>query len=263
MTSLLKEVTTPAQRSAQTREATAQLEQSLRDLGFTGYASRAFGAALSAGDTTAGELVVRTSIPDSKIYYALDELIERGLIEVQGGKPKRYRVGSAAEVTDRLERMLKEKHAAEVAAVRRIEGMLETTRASASPRGADLAYIVKGEENVVARATRLITQAQKDITLICSDERLLRRLEPALAHAARGGVQLRMAIPLIPLDGVFAKKSQVRQIVCSCTSLVVDSAQILTVDRGPQGTPYAIYSTDPTLVRFGLDYWESPRCCAM
>jgi hypothetical protein len=29
------------------------------------------------------------------------------------------------------------------------------------------------------------------------------------------------------------------------------------------GDAYAITSTDPTLVRLGLDYWESPRCCVM
>jgi len=42
----------------------------------------------------------------------------------------------------------------------------------------------------------------------------------------------------------------------------VDGEQILTANRTGDGGMYAITSTDATLVRLGLEYWESPRCCA-
>ena len=60
-----------------------------------------------------------------------------------------------------------------------------------------------------------------------------------------------------------SKMAEVRSILCNCLLLVVDGQQVLTMTRMMDGDAYAITSTDPTLVRLGLDYWESPRCCVM
>src|SRR5436309_2132666 len=77
-----------------------RIRSTLRDLGFSGHAADAFYALVRISHATAGDLVVKTGIPDSKIYYALDELAEKGIVEVQEGKPKTYRVvpAKAAEV---------------------------------------------------------------------------------------------------------------------------------------------------------------------
>src|SRR5436309_15387226 len=68
----------------------------LRDLGFSGHAAEAFCALVRVSHATAGDLVLKTGVADSKIYYALDELAEKGLVAVQGGKPKPDR-GLAAD----------------------------------------------------------------------------------------------------------------------------------------------------------------------
>src|SRR5207237_9820452 len=74
----------------------------LRELGISGPAADAFCALVRTADSTAEELVRKTGIPDSKIYYALDELAEKGLVEVQAGKPKTFRVVPPKEVEIRL-----------------------------------------------------------------------------------------------------------------------------------------------------------------
>jgi len=58
-----------------------------------------------------------------------------------------------------------------------------------------------------------------------------------------------------------ARRAEVREIVCACVLLVVDGQQVLTVSRLPDRSSYGITSTDETLVRLGLEYWDSPRCC--
>src|SRR5881296_4630349 len=78
----------------------------LRDLGLSGNAAKVFCALVRTSRGTASELVLKTGIPDSKIYYALDELAEKGLIEVQDGKPKTYRVVPSKEVEIRLSRLV-------------------------------------------------------------------------------------------------------------------------------------------------------------
>src|SRR5437870_3625092 len=60
-----------------------RIRGTLRDVGFSSSAAEAFCALIRVREATAGDLVRKTGIPDSKIYYALDELAEKGLVEVQ------------------------------------------------------------------------------------------------------------------------------------------------------------------------------------
>src|SRR5881296_1506666 len=129
-----------------------EIGATLRDLGLGGYAADTFCALVRVPQATAGDLVLKTGIADSKIYYALDELAEKGLIEVQAGKPKTYRAVPAREAGARLGRMLETKHERERGSVKRVSALLEPLRASARSPATDLAFIVKGLPNVVARA---------------------------------------------------------------------------------------------------------------
>src|SRR5256886_16579300 len=77
----------------------------LRELGLSRHAAQAFCALVETTHATAGELVRKTGIPDSKIYYALDELEEKGFVEVQAGRRKTYRGVPPKEVEMRLSRL--------------------------------------------------------------------------------------------------------------------------------------------------------------
>src|SRR5438046_9952852 len=133
----------------------------LRELGISGPAADAFCALVRTADATASELVRKTGIPDSKIYYALDELAEKGLIEVQAGKPKTYRAVPSREAEARLAGMVDAKHDRERGAVKRVSALLEPLRAATTSPSPDLAFIVKGLPNVVSRAQSMIASARK------------------------------------------------------------------------------------------------------
>jgi sugar-specific transcriptional regulator TrmB len=210
---------------------------------------------------TAADLILKTGIPDSKIYYALDELAEKGLVEVQGGKPKAYRVVPPREVETRLMRTVDEEYERRQTATVRLVSLLEPLRASTSSPTADLAYIVKGLSNIAARAGGLIASARKEIVVLASDELFFRKIEGDLGKAARRRVRIKLAVPDIEVEKDLSKVAEVRSILCNCLLLVVDGQQVLTMTRTMDGGAYAITSTDPTLVQLGLDYWESPRCC--
>jgi sugar-specific transcriptional regulator TrmB len=233
----------------------------LRELGLSGNATSAFCALVRLPQASAGDLVGKTGIPDSKIYYALGELVEKGLVEVQPGKPKIYRVVPASEVELRLSRMIQADYERRKAATVRVASLLEPLRVGTVAPVAEIAYIVKGFANVVTRAKALIASARKDIVLLTSDEPLFRQLEDELLRIVRRRIRLRIALPEIEIPQELAKVAEVRSIVCSCVLLVVDGQQVFTVSRTTDGDAYAITSTDPTLVRLGLDFWESPRCC--
>src|ERR1700704_3937366 len=111
----------------------------LRELGLTGHAANVFCALVRMSDATAADLILKTGIPDSKIYYALEELVAKGLVEVQKGKPKAYRVVPTREVKIRLMRTVDEDHERRQAATARLVSLLEPLRASTSSSAADLA----------------------------------------------------------------------------------------------------------------------------
>src|SRR5712691_10715473 len=240
-----------------------RIRSTLRDIGFSGYAAETFSALVRVSHATAGDLVRKTGIPDSKIYYALDELAEKGLVEVQSGKPKSYRVVPSHEVETRLSEIAQAEYERRRAATARVGSLLEPLRSAAKSPATDVAYIVKGLSNVIARAKTLIASARKEVVLLVSDEDLFRKLEEDLSAAARRRVRLRLALPDFAVTKELGKVAEIRSIVCSCVLAVVDGQQVLTMSRTTDGDAYAITSTDPTLVRLGLDYWESPRCCVM
>ena len=233
----------------------------LRSLGFSGYATDAFSALVRMAEGTAGAIVTKTGIPDSKVYYALEELVEKGLVEVQAGKPKTYRAIPSKEAEARLEWLLEQRYDRERAAVKRLASLLEPLRSSAKSPTTDLAFIVKGMSNVISRAESMIESARKEVVVLASDEPLYRKIENALVRSLRRKVKIRLAVPEIPLAKELEKVAEVRSIVCSCVILVVDRQQVLTVTRTSEDSAYGIISTDETLVALGLEYWESPRCC--
>jgi sugar-specific transcriptional regulator TrmB len=241
----------------------AQVGRMLRDLGFSSYAAQTFCAALRVEHATAASLILATGIPDSKIYYALEELVERGVLEVQAGKPKVYRVGRPKDVEGRLRRMMDEKHDRERGAVTKLTHLIEPLRAGARSPSSDLAFVVKGAENVYARAQSVLAGARKEVVMLSSEPAAIGKLEGELLKAARRRVRLRLAVPEAALSGEVARAAEVRSIVCACSlTLVVDGEVILTANRLDREGAYAITSTDEMLVRLGADYWDSPSCCA-
>src|SRR5438876_10275995 len=129
-----------------------RIRGTLRDVGFSSSAAEAFCALIRVREATAGDLVRKTGIPDSKIYYALDELAEKGLVEVQAGKPKTFRVVPPKEVEMRLSRMVQAEYDRRRAATVRVTSLLEPLRAATKAPSMDVAFIVKGLPNIVARA---------------------------------------------------------------------------------------------------------------
>src|SRR5712691_13503807 len=117
-----------------------RIRGTLRDVGFSNSAAEAFCALIRVREATAGDLVRKIGIPDSKIYYALDELAEKGFVEVQAGKPKTYRVVPPKEVEMRLSRMVQTEYERRRAATVRVAALLEPLRAATKAPAIDVAY---------------------------------------------------------------------------------------------------------------------------
>jgi sugar-specific transcriptional regulator TrmB len=80
----------------------------LKALGLSTYAARTYLALLSHPYASAVFLCNETSIPDSKIYYALNELSKKGIIVVQRGTPNIYKPIHPKEAINNLKQQLME-----------------------------------------------------------------------------------------------------------------------------------------------------------
>ena len=60
----------------------------MKKCGLNEYESKAYFTLLISGKSKAWDLYKRSSVPSSKIYYVVEELKEKGLVEVEGWKPK-------------------------------------------------------------------------------------------------------------------------------------------------------------------------------
>ena len=69
---------------------TERTKRSLREIGLTGYELVAYLHLLTEGPTTANQISKNTGLPYSKIYDVLISLEDKGWIEIESGRPKKY-----------------------------------------------------------------------------------------------------------------------------------------------------------------------------
>ena len=85
-----------------------ELRKSLRELGLTKYETDAYLNVLTRGIAEASTIYKEAKIPFGKIYETLNILINKGLIEVQNTRPKKYKAKSAKLAFDHILKMKKE-----------------------------------------------------------------------------------------------------------------------------------------------------------
>jgi sugar-specific transcriptional regulator TrmB len=66
------------------------LKESLRRAGLTAYESEAYVALLSARELTAEDIAHTTSIPITRVYGTLEQLMQKGFARIVQSRPKRY-----------------------------------------------------------------------------------------------------------------------------------------------------------------------------
>ena len=245
------------------RSAEEAVISRLKSLGLSTYASRAFLAILENSPISATAICNLKGIPDSKIYYALKELEERGLVMVQHGTPNLYQTLDLNTILGNLKRQLDEDHAKKVAIVDALRRGLEPLiKKAKSDTTVELAYIVKGFRNIVGTMKETISEAHAEALLMISSVKLFEDLLEAL-HAARArNVQVKVAVS----DEVMSLKdlsllSPLKRLLCDCNILIVDSAKLISAPQIRDESCYTIITRDPSLITMSKEYYDSPKCC--
>lgn len=197
--------------------------EALRALGLTDYGARAYAALVSLGPSEAAVVASAAPVPRTKIYAVLRELERRGWIDVESGRPRRYR---ARRPRDCFERE-RERQARVVEAGLPV---LEEHFDDRATRFAGPLWMLEGERAVEERALRMLAAARADVLMVASfpfaaDRREIPR---ALKDAMRRGARVRLAVASVAeMPDLARAVPEVRELRLPPRFLLVDGREAL------------------------------------
>lgn len=246
-------------------EAMRSVVNELRELGLTTYEAQAYVALIQNPFTSATELCNETGIPDSKIYFALEELQRKGLVIVSEGVPKHYKALPPKQALNKLKEVLTHQYEAQVGKLSQLNLALAPLYSKGEREDVELAYVVKGFDNVLARMIEVLSSAKREALVFIPSTEILERLAPHLEKIRRSGVKLRLAIPPETYErSNVGRLGDVKELTQDCMDswlVMVDGKTVISSSQWKTDRCYAILTQDPIIVAMSREYFESPRCC--
>ena len=168
-----------------TKEPWAAGVEQLEHFGLSTYAAKTFVALASLGIGTAREISQVSDVPRTRVYDAVDELHERGLVDVQQGTPKQF-WSISAETTSRS---FEQEFQSRVTIFRTALDEIEPTERRSEQRGV---WTVIGEDAVTARVLEFFDTAEEEIVYMTVEDLLTDEIIEALSTAADRGVSIKL-----------------------------------------------------------------------
>jgi sugar-specific transcriptional regulator TrmB len=246
-----------------------QIVPKLKELNLPTHEALVYVTLLMHPNITAGILCKETGIPDSKIYYALEGLSKKGMLLIQKGNPNIYLPVSpkeaVANLKNELTETLNEKFREADALVDMLTPIYETAEKTEE---LEVAYIIRGQKNIINRMKSLIENARKEITIFISHPAVLEALKESLTEAKE---KRRVKLNVAMTQEVFKKEDtsnlgEMRLMCCAAEQsfnslgmLISDMKTLLTVSDWMGEA--AMLTQDQNLIRIAKDYYDNPSCC--
>lgn len=162
--------------------------EQLKAFGLSTYAAQTFVALVSLGEGTAKDVSSVSGVPRTRVYDAVDELQNRGLVNVQHAKPKRF-TPISAETTSR---QFKQIWAQRVDTLTEALDNLESVSRPYEQRGV---WTVSGRETITERIVSFIESASEEVVMMTAAELLNEKCLEALQTASEHGADIRLGAP--------------------------------------------------------------------
>jgi sugar-specific transcriptional regulator TrmB len=147
------------------------------------YAARTFVALSSLGSGTAKEVSQVAEVPRTRVYDAVEELRDRGLVDIQQSSPQRFIAISAETTRRKLDQDLQQRLTKLTTAL----DQLEAVDTGSKQRGI---WTVSGQETIVDRLLTFLTEADSEIVYVADDGFLSERLIDGLSAAVDRGISV-------------------------------------------------------------------------
>jgi len=245
-------------------DAKEKVMSQLKELGLSTHEAVIYISLLTHPSLPASTLCKETGIPDSKIYYGLEALLKKGMIMVQRGVPNIYTAVHPKEAIANLKSQLAETLNKKMEKADNLINILSPLYESIEkPQEIELAYVIRGQKNIIRKMNDLLKSARREITLLISHQSILQDIKTALNNTRKRGVTLKLAV----VEEVLKKENlaefgSVKLLRCPCTILIVDIKTLLTVSSWTEENSRAILTQDFGLITVSREYYSNPRCCA-
>lgn len=163
---------------------TAAIEQ-LERFGMSSYAARTFVALTSLGMGTAREVSQVSDVPRTRVYDAIDELCDRGLVEIQQSSPKQFWAISAETASRTFERELTHRAATLRNALTELEPVEQRDEQEAI-------WTVDSQTAVTERVLEFFATAEEEIVYLTVEDLLTEDLIDELSDAADRDVSVKL-----------------------------------------------------------------------
>lgn len=248
----------------------------LQRIGLGENESKVYIALSMKGTLKAGEISRQSGVPQSKVYWVLEELIGKQLVEVSDAKPREYK---AVKPDLALHRLLEEKERSLSdfrSGIKEVSGYLRPMREGESMSGI---WTTRGRNWVefFNKTTEMVDRSRKYIYGITRDFSRSAKLSETLEAAIRKGVKIRViGMEEITEGNYFKAKwymdkgAELRIMEASVHPriVVVDGKEVLLrldhEHNKKDGFPFSsVWSQDPSLVKVFDTYvknlWDNSR----
>jgi sugar-specific transcriptional regulator TrmB len=241
-----------------------ELISSLKALELSTYESKVFLTLLLHPQLTASEICKETGIPDSKIYYALDGLLKKGMIILQRGRPNMYKALHPKEAITNLKQKLQKEFAEKMERTNELIVKLSPLYEKAEgSKEIEIAYVIRGQRSVINKMNELIRSSEREVIAFIPDFSILSRIEEALLEAMNRGIKVNLALTSnMRKTKTLKGLRNIKLLRCPCCMLVSDMLTLLTIHNWKAENCYAILTHDPNLLTISKEYYKNPKCCA-
>lgn len=159
----------------------------LQDLGLKQYEARCFVALTRLPTAKAREIGDVADVPRTRVYEAVENLAELGLVETQETSPKRFRAVSIDEALT----ILRQRYERQFTELGDALGSIEAVRESDSETQLSGVWTLSGSSAIRARVAELLGEADEEVVYLVGDDAALS--EETLARldaASRRGLPL-------------------------------------------------------------------------
>jgi sugar-specific transcriptional regulator TrmB len=180
----------------------SRLNEYLRQVGLTTYESEAYLALLSKRMMTAEEISRITSVPITRVYGTLEQLMQKGFAKIVQGRPKRFHAISPEQAKREYLTHLRQNFETELLT---IDETLRHLQRQVEPIYVESHLQVKAEEllepladlrAMERRTTDYIERASEEILISTALFSWLPRIKPQLRSAVKKGVEVRILMQL-------------------------------------------------------------------
>ena len=183
-------------------QSSNRLTEYLRQIGLTTYESQAYLALISKRMMTAEEISENTSVPITRVYGTLEQLIQKGFAKIVQGRPKRFHAVSPEQAKREYVTQLRQNFETDLLT---IDEALRHLQRQVEPLYVESHLQVKAEElleplpdlRVMERRTADYISAANDEVLISTALfSWLPKIKGSLVDAVRRGVKVRILMQL-------------------------------------------------------------------